>query len=50
MVALNAAAALVVTGTTPGLDAGLQLARETLASGRAREVLTRLAELSSTTP
>lgn len=50
MVALNAAAALVVTDACSSLSQGLTLARETLASGRAREALTRLAELSSTSP
>ncbi|MFZ4572840.1 MAG: anthranilate phosphoribosyltransferase [Phycisphaerales bacterium] len=46
MVALNAAAALAVTDVVGSLSEGLKLSREALASGRAREVLTRLAELS----
>ncbi|WP_322795062.1 anthranilate phosphoribosyltransferase [Tepidiforma sp.] len=36
---MNAAAALVVAGRAPDFTAGVQLAREAVASGRAREVL-----------
>ena len=38
-VLMNAAAALFVAGKTPGLAEGVTLAREAIASGRAREVL-----------
>lgn len=45
-VALNAAAALVVAGVTPDLQAGLAAARESLASGRAKVALERLRDVS----
>jgi len=41
IVVLNAAAGLVITGLTPDLAAGITLAKETLDSGAAREVLDR---------
>jgi anthranilate phosphoribosyltransferase len=46
-VALNAAAALVVAGAAPDLAAGLDAARESLASGRAATALERLREVSN---
>jgi len=45
-VALNAAAALVVAGVAADLTAGVAIARESIASGRARSVLDRLRDTS----
>lgn len=47
IVALNAAAAFDVTQTVFDIRDGIQLARETIASGKAKAVLTRLAEFSN---
>jgi anthranilate phosphoribosyltransferase len=47
LVALNAAAALVVSGTASDLSAGLTLASEALTSGRARAPLAALRALSA---
>lgn len=46
VVALNAAAALYVAGAVSDLASGLELARETLASGAARDLRDRWVELS----
>jgi anthranilate phosphoribosyltransferase len=46
LVALNAAAALVVAGVTEDLGSGLEVARASLASGAAREVLERWVDAS----
>lgn len=45
-VLMNAAAALYIAGTARDLPAGVRMARESLASGRAREVLDRYVSLS----
>lgn len=45
-VLLNAAAALVVADAVPDLKAGVEMARDSLDSGAAREKLRRLAEVS----
>ncbi len=46
-VLLNAAGALVVAGKAGGLNEGVELARESLGSGAARDRLTRLAAVTS---
>jgi anthranilate phosphoribosyltransferase len=46
-VLLNAAAALVVAETAADLREGVEIAAESLASGRARQAATRLAEITS---
>jgi anthranilate phosphoribosyltransferase len=46
VVLANAAAALFAAGVAPGLKEGVHLAREAIASGRARDTLRRLVELS----
>jgi anthranilate phosphoribosyltransferase len=50
IVVLNAAAALVVADKAAGLKAGAVLARDAIDSGRAREILARVAELSHRAP
>jgi anthranilate phosphoribosyltransferase len=45
-VVLNAAAALVIVGTAQDLEDGVGLARESIDSGRARQCLGRLVDLS----
>lgn len=47
VVALNAAAGLVAGGRAPDMAAGLELARESVASGAAAKVLSRLRQVSS---
>jgi anthranilate phosphoribosyltransferase len=44
---LNAAAALVVAGTAPDLAAGVEIATDAIASGRARAALDRLVATST---
>jgi len=44
---LNAAAAIVVAGKAPDLKQGVQIARRSVTSGRAREVLTKLRNFSN---
>ncbi len=46
IVVANAAAALVVCDLADDFSAGIELARESIASGRAREALNKLAEVS----
>jgi len=46
IVVLNAAAAIHLAGAAPDLGAGIALARESLASGRAREALEKLVGLT----
>lgn len=46
-VLMNAAAALYVAGAAPDFKAGVKLARESIASGRAREVLDQYISLSN---
>jgi anthranilate phosphoribosyltransferase len=46
IVLLNAAAALVIVGTAEDLEEGVGLARESIDSGRARQCLDRLVDLS----
>jgi anthranilate phosphoribosyltransferase len=47
MVAINAAATLLVAGVVSDLKEGLQIAYETLASGKPAQTLKKLAEVSS---
>jgi anthranilate phosphoribosyltransferase len=46
MVLLNASAAFVAAGLCDGFEAGIEIARDSIASGKAREKLTRLIELT----
>jgi anthranilate phosphoribosyltransferase len=46
-VLLNAAAALVIAGKASGLPQGVEIARESLDSGRAREKVEALARVTS---
>ena len=46
-VLMNAAAALFVAGAAPDLKSGVTLARDSIASGRAREVLDHYIALSN---
>ena len=47
VVLLNAAAALAAAGVASDLAGGLEAARESIASGRARQALDRLVEVSN---
>lgn len=49
-VLINAAAALYVAGTAAGFEEGVHLARESIASGRAREVLDHYVSLTNAVP
>jgi anthranilate phosphoribosyltransferase len=46
MVLLNASAAFVAAGLCDGFKAGLELARDSIESGKAREKLNKLVELT----